>query len=74
LEYSGRTGTFVTAFVASGNGLSTPEGLVFGPNGNLFVTSDGSLSGSQVLEYDGRTGVFISAFVTPDSGGLLTAA
>jgi hypothetical protein len=42
-------------------------GLVFGPKGNLFVSS--SLT-NQVLEYDGTTGRFIDAFVSAGSGGL----
>jgi hypothetical protein len=40
---------------------------VFGPNGNLFVSSEGS---NQVLEYNDTTGAFITAFVAAGSGGL----
>jgi hypothetical protein len=38
LEYNGTTGAFVRSF-ASGGGLQHPEGLEFGPNGDLFVSS-----------------------------------
>ena len=40
-----------------------PLDLLFGPDGNLYVTSEGS---DQVLRYDGTTGDFIDVFA---SGG-----
>lgn len=60
---------FIRVFVPPGSGgLMAPEGLAFGPNGNLFVSNAGSNS---VLEYDGTTGAFVTTFVAPGSGGLL---
>jgi sugar lactone lactonase YvrE len=68
-------------FIAGGSGgLANPCGILFGPNGDLFVTSS-VLAGtggvfiaepgtSEVLRYDGTTRAFLGAFVTPDSGGL----
>jgi hypothetical protein len=41
-----------------------PGDLVFGANGNLYVSSF-----DQVLVYNGRTGAFVTAFVSPGSGG-----
>jgi hypothetical protein len=68
LEYNGTSGNFITAFVAAGSGgLNAPNGLVFGPNGDLFVSSHAS---NQVLEYNGTTGAFETAFVAAGSGGL----
>ena len=66
-QYNGTTGAFVTAFVPTGSGgLLDNTGLIFGPNGNLFVSS----ITRQVLEYSGTTGAFVTAFVSPLSGGL----
>jgi sugar lactone lactonase YvrE len=69
----------------SGNngGLANPSGILFGPNGDLFVASsvEAATGGvfiaepgtSQVLRFNGTTGAFIGNFVTPDSGGLKNA-
>src|SRR5436309_1697263 len=37
LKYNGTTGAFLGAFVGPGSELSLPRGLVFGPDGNLYV-------------------------------------
>jgi streptogramin lyase len=48
-------------------GLAGPRGLVFGPDGNLYVSSYHT---DEVLRYDGVTGTLLGAFVTQQSGGL----
>jgi len=59
-------GVSVPFVVAGSGGLSSPRGLAFGPNGNLFVSS---LSG-EVLEYNGSNGSFVGVFVdTTGNGG-----
>lgn len=75
-------GAFLGTFIAGGsNGLANPEAVLFGPDGDLYVSScqesgqDGALfkaenGTSLVLRYDGTTGDFLGTFVTPDSGGL----
>jgi WD40 repeat protein len=50
-------GNFLGDFVSPGlGGLSDPQGIKFGPNGNLYVSSNGS---NNVLEFDGQDGSFI---------------
>lgn len=47
-------GTFATL------NASQSQDLTFGPNGNLFVASDG------IMEFDGSSGDFLGYFVAPD--------
>ncbi|MDV6029899.1 MAG: hypothetical protein F9B45_07285 [Phycisphaera sp. RhM] len=60
--------TFTDAFASAGEGgLSSPRGMAFGPDGNLFVSSTDTDS---ILRYDAATGSFIDEFVASGSGGL----
>jgi DNA-binding beta-propeller fold protein YncE len=68
LRYDGRTGAFLDTFVPSrSGGLETPSGILFGPDGNLYVSSTDT---HEVLRYSGTTGAFLGAFVPAGSGGL----
>jgi DNA-binding beta-propeller fold protein YncE len=69
LLYDGRTGAFLSVFVAPGSGgLNGPDaGMTFGPDGHLYVPS---FWNSRVLRYDGGDGSFIDEFVSAASGGL----
>lgn len=64
LQYDGITGDFVCEFVSDGcGGLKDPNGVTFGPNGNLFVASTSDALDA-VLEYDGANGCFLGVFAS----------
>ena len=77
LRYDGTTGACLDVFVPAGSNpfgesrSGSPRGLVFGPDGNLYVGSF-PIAHPSVLRYDGRTGALIDAFVSEGSGGLTT--
>jgi PEP-CTERM motif len=51
----------LTTFTSGDNGaLNVPHGMIYGPDGNLYVSSLGTGS---ILEYNGTTGVFMGTFV-----------
>jgi DNA-binding beta-propeller fold protein YncE len=59
-RYNGSTGALMGTF-ASGGGLNFPCGLVFGPDGNLYVSSEFS---NEVIRYNGTTGALIGTFAS----------
>ncbi len=55
-------------FVSPGSGgLQHVGRITFGPDGNLYVTSQDQ---SAILEYDGTTGSFLRVYVSAGAGGL----
>ena len=59
LAYNGTSGAFQRTF-AKGGGLIEPEGITFGPDANLYVSS----RSNEVLRYNGKTGKFIDVFAS----------
>jgi sugar lactone lactonase YvrE len=56
-----------SAFTSSGSGgLSLPQGITLGPDGNVYVVSNPGA----MLRYNGTTGQYINTFVAQGSGGL----
>ncbi len=67
LAYAGETGAFERRATRRG-GLIEPEGLAFGPDGNLYVSS----RSDEVRRYNGKSGKFIGVFAS--GHGLLDPA
>jgi sugar lactone lactonase YvrE len=59
-RFNAATGQFIDNF-AHGGGLEFPQGVKFGPDGNLYVSSLGT---GQVLRFDGVTGEYMDVFAT----------
>jgi len=75
LRYDGDTGEFLGVFVAGGTGgLAFPYGLVFGPDGDLYIANlEGAAAG--VLRFEGPAsrspGAFVELLIPSGSGGLI---
>jgi DNA-binding beta-propeller fold protein YncE len=74
LRYDANTGAFLENFTIGGN-LASPRGIIFGPDGSLYVADrkyigqDWQLEG-RIAHFDGTTGAYLGDFVPTGSGGL----
>jgi outer membrane protein assembly factor BamB len=69
-RFDAATGASLGAFIPAGHPRPfLPGGLLFGPDGNVYVSSSHT---NQVFRYDGTTGAFIDYFAS--GGGLSFAA
>jgi hypothetical protein len=63
MRWDPATGNFLGTFVASnaGNDLNRPEGIAFGPDGNLYVVSfrADARDTDKILEFNGQTGAYL---------------
>ena len=70
-RYNIQTGARIDVFVqlepATEGRLDAPEGLLFGSDGLLYVSDEGS---SNILRYDGTSGAYVDVFVEPSGGSL----
>lgn len=65
LRYDRLTGTFKGVF-ASGNGLANPNGIAYGPDGNLYV---GLGDTGRIMKFHGQTGSYLGDFVNTAEAG-----
>jgi len=76
IRFDGSNGTFIDEFVPFfSSDLTVPLRLLFGPDGNLYVSSlpilnTGGFGRGRILRYDGITGAFLDTFVASGSSGL----
>jgi hypothetical protein len=69
LKYNAFTGAPISTF-ASSSQLTDAVTLAYGPDGNLYVTGEGS---DNVVAFSGATGAYLNTFVPDGTGGLASA-
>ena len=67
-RYDGTTGPFVDVFAE--DALVSPRGIIFGPDGHLYVADRPTIGEGRILRYHGTTGELLDEFVPTSSDGL----
>jgi DNA-binding beta-propeller fold protein YncE len=68
-RYDGTSGAFIDVFASDGN-LTSPRGIIFGSDGNLYVADRPAIGEGRIVRYDGTTGAYLDDFVPISSDGL----
>src|SRR5262249_56910672 len=67
LPADGQDGAVFVPYDPADPHLAKPAGMLFGPDGNLYVVS---INTDSVARFDGTTGDFIDDFIPSGSGGV----
>lgn len=69
LRYDDTSGAFIDEFAESGK-VVQPRGIIFGPDGNLYVANKPEVGQGAVVRFNGTTGAFMDTFIPNGAGGL----
>ncbi|MEO0987080.1 MAG: PEP-CTERM sorting domain-containing protein [Cyanobacteria bacterium J06639_14] len=64
VEFDETTGEFLGEFVSPFDGFVSPDTLLYGPDGNLYVSSGTTPETSAIYRFDAETGALIDQFAT----------
>ena len=68
VEFDETTGRFLGEFISPFDGFESPDTLIYGPSGDLFISSGTTRETSAIYQFDSRTGALIDKFAV--GGGL----
>lgn len=64
VAYDRNTGAFLGEFIGAGAGLDSPDSMIIGPDGMLYISTGTTLANSAVLRFDPDTGALIDTFAS----------